>query len=210
MDEYGEMRDPIQHEDGTWQPSKVFGYGASVVDKPEPFGKISSKIRATKHDNPMKELKAKRMSQIDKENMAKDIVDAGAKTYHFYYDKEEHPERNRAGYVTFLRMAIRAADIILSQIDDEEVLFVLDQHSAYEVEKRERIPETSMEYLSREFENLSKKYHKDVKFVIGDSRKGDWKDEIQTNDLVPHSMKMVIELDDDSIDRILDTRRFKI
>ena len=210
VDEYGGLAGiPKQLADGRWEPSLSFGYGASIVHDLHAFGDISRRYRSKKRDNPMKELKAKRMPHSDRKKMAGAIRKTGTKTVGFYMMKDSHPYECRMGYVTILNLLVDAADVILSGIPDDNVLFVLDHHTAYDVEKREKMPETSREFLDRRFRELSAKYGKNIRYTIGDSRKGDWIDEIQTNDIVPHSLMRVVELNDNSLNRILRTRRYE-
>jgi len=173
--------------------SKVFGFGVSIVTKPNSFAEVSGSYKELKGIS--RELKARKIkTPDDKDIVAGGIKESGARTYGMFVDKtKDVPEgwTDQSGEDVQIGMLYETLNIVISHIISDKIIVIVDKNKAYnERDERERnIVEAMSEPLSRD-------HRKNVDCMTSGIRTGIYKSHMETNDIVAHALFESAEQDD--------------
>ena len=203
MDEFGDTGDkPMEVRKGIFNPSKVFGFGCTVTGDPERLGRVSQEIRDAKGIS--KEVKARKLDYREKVEMSRCLVMTATVSYALGFDKNMATQSvtwmSYDGVHRQVMMLVRTLDMVLSQRSGSFYHVVFDDHNSYK-------PSVARTALDDGFEWLSERHGVDLTCESARSSSGEFKDQLQSNDIVPHSMILQLEREEPSISGILGVRQ---
>lgn len=182
-DEIGDLGKEPKKIGKIYAPSKVLGFGISVVFDPDKYADIALSYK--KEKDIRGEMKARKMDNIEKIEVAAEIRKSGAETSGHYIDKTKDTPigwKEQKGADSLVGLLLNALESTISKVDSKKIVVVVDRHNAYYGKNGESLAEAMSEELSR-------RCGKEVFCVIGRGSKSDWySDHIQTNDVVSNAI----------------------
>jgi|GEM_PF-2793117 len=183
IDEIGDLGKKAKKVGKVCSPSKVFGFGVSILENHDKYAKVSALYKEEKGISG--ELKARKMETIDRIEFAYKIRKSGAKTFASYIDKTKdipHGWKELDGSDIQIGLLRLTLDEILPRIKSEKITVVVDDHTAYHDEKSRK------NYVEDMSETLSRKYGKDIECVTCYRKADKYSNHLQTNDVVSHAI----------------------
>lgn len=207
MDEVGDTGKSsrcIDEHKHIYNPSMIFGFGCSIVIDENSFGDVSANIRHRK--NIYIEMKTRKLESDEKIGMATDYRRSGARAIGIFINKN-HPVpqgwNEQSGSENHVGTLLQASKVIATNIPETRIHFIIDNHDSYRKE--------GMDAVIREgFERLESETNKTLSYEICRSTSGQYRDGLQTNDIVPHSLILKHERHVDSVSEELDITEFEL
>jgi hypothetical protein len=176
-DDQGNLSKGVLKEGDT----KTFGYGMAIVKDREKFRDVSVSYKA--ENNIKRELKARKVERSDKEKISEKIGESGSKTYGIYIDKTRgtpkgwREEESSDAMVGILRKSL---EIVLRDVPEDEVLIVVDDHSAFD--------KLGKNYIEDVSKSLSKSFKKDIQCESSGSKRDDFANHMETVEFVARAL----------------------
>ena len=207
MDEAGDTgKVPICVEEKRriYNPSRIFGFGCSVVTDRDSFGNVSINMRRRK--GIYVEMKTRKLEPEEKIGMAADYRKTGTRAIGVFIDKNSSVPKGwieQSGSEDHVGTLLQASRKVATNIPEKRIHFVIDNHDSYQKEGMDRAIEEG-------FKRLASDTDKTITYKICRSSSGKYRDELQTNDIVPHSLILKHERCTDSVSKKLNITEFKL
>jgi len=186
-DEVGDLGKKAKWNGTEYKPSKIFGFGLSIINDMDKFAEISSSYK--KERGIEGEFKAKKRTAFEKMILAFKIHMSGAKTYGVYVDKtKDRPKgwKRQNGLDIQMGTLKRALGEVLSEVESERITIAVDDERIYHEEDEDG--NEIRDIIGDLSEQLSREHNKNITCITVGEEDDEFFKQMETNDLVANAI----------------------
>lgn len=181
-DEVGDLGKRAKFNGRGYRPSKIFGFGISIVQSPERFAEITEMHK--KRKNIKGEFKARKRSTFEKAVLAFKIRISGARTYGIYIDKMKDVPKEwieQCGSDFQIRMLWHILNMMIPRIRSDKIIVIVDDEGLYH-------DKNGIDLVEAMSNDLSRNHGTDVRCRTVGEESDEYFPQMETNDLVARAL----------------------